>query len=617
MRLWQCLGAVIILCVWIATPAAAFEPGGPSHVISLEEAIGLSVRQKLAGAAAATTEAADRDALTAFYAAHDNEPVWVAETGFSANAVAIVEELRRADDWGLRASDFDVAPLPVAREGGRALDREELATAELELWLAILKYARHARGGRIEDPAKQLTSYLDRKPQVRAPKLVIEEIAAAPAPDAYLRGLNPKHPQFEKLRQKYLALRTGGTEPSVRIPASGPRLKPGHVHEDIAAIRARLGLAPNGEEAFYDDELADAVRSFQEQEGIEPANGLITRETRRGLNAGAGTDKSASLDAVLANMEAWRWMPQDLGATYVWVNIPEFTVRVVKNGEVIHAERIIAGKPDTQTPIFSDKMETVVIHPHWNVPDSIKVKEIWPGLAAGGSLAQRGLRVQYNGRDINSNTVDWAHADIRNYHVYQPSGGSNALGIVKFLFPNKHSVYLHDTPTKNLFSSAERTFSHGCMRVRNPVRLAELLLAEDKGWDTAQVQQLFKDGPDNNNIALDHKIPVHVTYFTAWVDDDGKLRSARDVYGHEKRIALGLKGRWSEIAKTPDHLAPVTFEPVAVARDDEYYYYGDSGSGGLFSSGGIYGNGGYYRPPVRGRKPVAKKSFFGVLFGQN
>jgi murein L,D-transpeptidase YcbB/YkuD len=229
---------------------------------------------------------------------------------------------------------------------------------------------------------------------------------------------------------------------------------------------------------------------------------------------------------------------------------------------VIHEERIITGKVDTQTPIFSDLMEHIVFHPFWGVPDSIKVKEVWPSLAGGGSMVERnGLRVQYNGRDVDPRSINWSSNDIRKFHVYQPPGPNNVLGVVKFMFPNKHQVYMHDTPTKNLFNSTQRTFSHGCMRVRNPMRLAEVILQEDKGWDAARVNGLVKGGPQNNHIYLDRKIPVHVTYFTAVVGDDGKLRMLPDVYGHEPKIQMGIDGKAHLIVKKKPSLTP----PDAIA----------------------------------------------------
>ena len=270
-----------------------------------------------------------------------------------------------------------------------------------------------------------------------------------------MRELHPKHPQFEKLRQAYLALRgAGGDRALVTIPA-GPALKPGQKHPDIALVRQRLGAntADGADATIYDEALVASVKAFQADKGLAKAGGTITAGTRAALNA-SDTGKVRKL---LANMEQWRWMPADLGDLYVWVNIPEFTLRVVKNSEVIHSERIIAGKTDTQTPVFSDEMQTIVLPPVLGRAGEHQGQGLWPSLARGGGVLQRhGLRLQRNGRDIDPASVDWTRADIRNYHVYQPPGGANVLGVVKFVFPNKHQVYMHDTPTKNLFGAAQR-----------------------------------------------------------------------------------------------------------------------------------------------------------------
>ncbi len=223
------------------------------------------------------------------------------------------------------------------------------------------------------DPAKQLTSYLDRLPQVRDPKTVLEELAGSSEPDAVLRGLHPKHPQFEKLRQKYLELEKGAVAAAeiVRVPA-GPALTPGQKHASVALLRQRLlpdATAP-ADETLYDEALAAAVKVFQQKAGLRP-DGIVGAGTRAALN-----DVEVPTSSTFrANMEQWRWMPDDLGALYIWVNIPEFTLRVVKDGKVIHEERVITGLPDKQTPVFSDEMELVTVHPRWNVPNSIKVRD--------------------------------------------------------------------------------------------------------------------------------------------------------------------------------------------------------------------------------------------------
>ena len=367
---------------------------------------------------------------------------------------------------------------------------EEFATTApwIAIWpgvaisLAVLKYARHARGGRM-DPTF-LSKYIDRKPPIADPGRVIEETAKASQPDAYLRGLHPQHPQFERLRQKYLALRTG------QAPAQGE------------------AAAPSGAKKAAASEAPSARR-------------------------------------LLVNMEQWRWMPESLGDFYVWVNVPEFLIRVVKGDKIVHTERVVVGKGDTQTPIFSDEMEQVIFHPFWGIPDSIKQADILPTLLRGSTkmMERYNLRIQSGGKDIEPLSVDWTQTDIRKFHVYQPPGDTNLLGVVKFRFPNKHDVYMHDTPQKHLFNATVRAYSHGCMRVRDPQKLAELLLAEDQGWPAGRVATVVSSNQPNNQINLKRKIATHMTYFTVWVEDDGKLKTFADIYNHESKIALGLEGK--------------------------------------------------------------------------
>ena len=445
-----------------------------------------------------SADKADRIALAQFYGELKNEPVWITPAGFNAAARAVHAEIGRAGDWGLDASTYRLPALVQGTE----FTREQIADAEIALSLAVLEYARHARGGRT-DPLS-LSRNLDRKPQLLDPRSVIETAAFADKPDAYLRSLHPQHPQFERLRQAYLSLQRNGAAPQV--------------------------------------------------EQVVHTNGKGKSKKKQAAKAPAGP----SLRTLLVNMEQWRWMPEDLGSFYVWVNIPEYTVRVVKAGRVIHSERVVVGRATTQTPVFSHEMEQVIFHPYWGVPESIKTKELLPSLANGniGVLERQNLRVSYRGRDINPATVDWTKADMRKFHVYQPPGSGNALGIVKFRFPNKHDVYMHDTPSKSLFNASTRAFSHGCMRVRDPLKLAELVLAEDRGWTAGRVTAAVQRGPKDNQINLTTKVPVHMTYFTAWVDDDGKVKTFGDIYGHENRIALGISGKSYMIPRERENAAP-------------------------------------------------------------
>ena len=499
-------------------PAATAQQPAPEQPaqpqVAEESNLSKELLQKIADAKGISKD--DREALTAFYQERGENLLWLQGANFTARAQAAMAEIRQADDWGLEASAFELPAAPTDSEPAN------VAEAELALSLAVIKYANHARGGRM-DP-RRLSNYIDRDLNLVPTTDLLAEVSARDDVNIYLRKLHPQHPQFEKLRQAYLALKAG-TAPPEPEPEQAP----------AKGSKAKRAAAPE-------------------------------KVTERKL---------------LVNMEQWRWMPEDWGQFHVWANIPEYTLRVSNNGHHIFTERIIVGKADTQTPIFSDEMAFLVFQPFWGVPDSIKMKEILPSLARGSSAAldKNNLRIRYRGRDIDPGSVDWSRTDIRNFHVYQPPGGGNVLGQVKFMFPNKHQVYMHDTPTKHLFNSSQRTFSHGCMRVRNPMRFAEVLLSQDKGWDKGRVAAQVSGAKPDNNVSLDTKIPVHMTYFTAWVEDDGKLTTYRDIYGHESRIQMGIEGKAHLIVKRKDELGPVRAEAIGRLAETR-----TGGGGGSFSS---------------------------------
>ena len=550
------------------SPEAAAPAALPVQEPPKVERLGAVVRARLGALSPKLDNAgvADVAALKAFYEARKDEPLWIEGDSLKAKAKSAIGEIKKAEEWGLDAASFEV-PDPAADMS----TREKAAEAEAKLSLAVLAYARHARGGRITDPARQLSSYLDRMPQLIEPKVVLETIATTDDVDATLRGFHPKHPQFEKLRQKYLEMRasTAAAETVVKVPP-GANLIPGQKHANVALLRQRLKVPVQpgasgeaGDETFFDDALVSAVKAFQTEEGFR-ADGIVGPNTRNALN----DVETPSPSRFLANMEQWRWMPEDLGDYYVWINVPEFLVRVVKGGQIIHEERVVTGLPDKQTPIFSAGMELVTFHPVWNVPESIKVRELYPSLARGGTYFQRqGLRLMQNGRPVDPSSVDWGSADIRRFDVQQPSGPSNVLGAVKLSFPNKHIVYMHDTSTKNLFNETTRAFSHGCVRVRDPLKLAALVLEKDKGLDEATVRSMAGGAAVENPVQLATKIPVHITYFTSWIGDDGTERRFKDVYGHETRITLALEGKFDKIARGPDHLAPASYPKVQVVQN--------------------------------------------------
>ena len=492
-----------------------------------------------------------QDTLRTFYAARNFAPLWISDNQeYSRAALATVEELKNAGDWGLDEAGYHVAPPQTANAEG-------LADAELRLSSAILTYVNAAQGGRIVSPPTQLSSYLDRKPSLADPITVLNGIAASSRPDLFLLSFHPQHREFRRLQKALQAERAErGASGSVKLPKSGPDLRLGTAHHDVVLLRQRLGV---GEGEIFDRTLARAVEDFQRKRGLSPIDGMVGPKTRDALNA----VNVSRIETLKANMEQWRWMPANLGADHIIVNIPSFQASFIQGGRAIFEERVVVGKRESQTPIFSADLRTIVLHPRWRVPETIMLRELLPGLIAGRTLEGRGFQLWRNGKRINSATVNWRKADLRAYEIYQASGDDNALGNVKFLFPNKHSVYLHDTPAKHLFETRERAFSHGCVRLRNPLHLAQLLLGQDKELSPERVAALMDSGPLDNAINLEKRIPVHLTYFTARAEEDGTVRLLPDIYGHEKRVTLALAGKWSEIDKGSDHLKPVDAREIS------------------------------------------------------
>lgn len=507
----------------VADPVPAEPPAAAARAAAVVDPVVQAVRQRLQSARGrdGAGEATDRAALVAFYGADTARIHWTTPSGFTPRAEAAMAEIRKADDWGLKASAFELPSLPA---GDASADAR--ADAEVKLGLAALKYARHARGGRL-DPSS-VSKLFDRKAQVYDPRSLIRAITAAPAPDDYLRNLHPRHAGFRNLQKALVALRSGATVQTAAVP------------EPQAASEDGRGKA-------------------------------------KAIRKSAPATSSETIQRVVANMERWRWMPDDLGAFHVWNNVPEQTTTVLKDGKPVFTERIVVGKSDTPTPNFSADMQFVIFQPEWGVPGGIKSNEIAPMLRRASSesggwfgnsnrtpsaaLARHGLRVSVGGQVVNPDSINWSAVDINRFNFIQPAGPTNVLGVVKFRFPNKHDVYMHDTPQKHLFSASVRAFSHGCMRVQNPVRFAEVLLEQDKGWASDRVRSMV---PRGGEVKLSTQIPVHSVYFTVIADETGKLRTLGDLYGTDSRVASALEGRSVAVASRGE--AP-SAEPVAGSED--------------------------------------------------
>ena len=572
--------AAAMACMAAIAPSRAAEPDGPAALIGPAEALRIAIVTRVAEKGAKA--GGDYKALADYYSAPDAHVLWVDDNGLNLRAKLVMEEIGKADDYGMRASDYALPRI----EGFNSKSPSAvgtLADAEIKLDLAMLRYTRDARGGRFD--WTRIDPNLDPTLALPDPLQVMESMAIRAEPAAYLRSFQPDQPQFEALRKALIAARGGHVDDGVvRIP-DGPVLKLGVEHEQVALLRKRLEVPATGEakETVFDAEVEQAVRRFQEERGYRP-DGLVGPGTRRVLNGGQQRSSNPSRTRlILLNMERWRWLPNDLGPFYVTVNIPEFTLRVMAEGKSAFTTRVVVGKPDKQTPVFSNEMQEVVFNPYWNVPNSIKMEELLPSIRGGGDFffgggggwdtsvfARNGLRVSIGTKEVDPSMLDWNRIDIRSLNIYQPPGPDNVLGTIKFVFPNKHDVYMHDTTQKNLFAKTVRAESHGCMRVQNPDQLATTLLEKDQGWTAQRVASTIQSGVEDQHIGLKQKIPVYITYFTLKVNDDGSVTTFNDVYGHDARMASALFGEPMAYDPFPPMVeevaAPVERMPPRVVR---------------------------------------------------
>lgn len=513
----------------------ASEPEGPSDPVAA----------KIVELLKKSGKGKETKALTEFYNQPDRTPLWVSDTGLSDAGKAVRDEIQRADDYGLKATAFKLPNL-----SGESADETARAKAEIQMARAILKYARHAKGGRVT--AKQLGSQLDKDPKLLPANDVIDSISQTDDPATYLRSLHPLHPQFVKLRGKLLELRKGKGGSGPKIP-SGPVLKRGVVHEQVALLRKRLSVEEEAaNENEFDESVEKAVKSFQSQKGITP-DGVVGNGTRKVMN---GVTGGRQINKILLNMERWRWLPENLygdAGIYVWSNIPEYWVRVMKDDVPIFSDRTIVGLLTHKTPIFSDEMEWVEIHPTWYVPNSIKVADILPSLKRPTSTVMQryNLKLDCGAHGSDPKSIDWSSVNITKCRVTQPPGPKSVLGDFKFKFPNKHSVYMHDTHKPELFKAGQRTFSHGCMRIHNPRKFAETLLVEENVMSAERLTQILKGPQKEHRAKFEHHVPVHITYFTMVFNDEGELVSRPDVYGHDATLSRVLNSGSSSRAPEP------------------------------------------------------------------
>jgi murein L,D-transpeptidase YcbB/YkuD len=547
----------------------------------------------------------DRPGVESFYAARQYAPLWTDQGVLNARGKAAIAYLATVSAHGLEPSEY---PAPAFKDGA---DPQALAEAELKLVDSVLTFARHAQNGRVH--FSRVAGDIFYNQVAPDPAAVLAKMAAASDVGPALDGYMPQHPAYQALKAKLAEARGQTVDPEapasapqiVRIP-DGEKLRPGADDPRVALLRKRFNLS-NQTSTKYDDEVVEAVKNFQDKAGLD-TDGWIGPMTLAALNDGSSVRKPRGrndvVNTILANMERWRWVPHELGKAHVVLNVPSYTLKVFNNGAKIWETRVVVGKPDTPTPILTETMKYITVNPTWNVPPSIVYNEYLPALQQDpNAIARLGLKVVQN----NDGSI----------HMYQPPGDANALGRIRFNFPNKFLVYQHDTPDKHLFARETRAYSHGCMRVQDPLKYGEVLLSialPKEGYTVDRLRKMY--APEEREITFPTPIPVHITYQTAYVDEAGKLVLRDDIYGRDAKTLAVLKGEDRQIADVPmdrrgelqaSYARPPVNLPYGVVTEGGTSRYASRADGGNFFEM-LFGGPRYYQPQQQQRPaPVDRR----------
>jgi murein L,D-transpeptidase YcbB/YkuD len=472
-----------------------------------------------------------------FYRQREYRPVWSDQKGRLDRAYDLLHVIIHAKDEGLDPDDYH---LDAIRRYWDSAGLGESVQLDLLLSAALYGYSKHVYSGRFDPLDVDKDWYIENRPLDM--KHLFADVAKKVSIAKLLKDLPPQNPGYQALKQQLRHFRELARQGGWQKFPWGPVLETGVQHNQVLQLRKRLKLTgdlvvdPFPDMDMYDRWLEEAVMSYQARHGIE-TDGKVGPETRRSLNVTVGD----RIRQIRINMERWRWMPRDLGRRYLVVNMTGFELKIMENGEEILAMPVIIGKSYRSTPSFSGLVSYMEYNPYWTIPLSLVFDDIIPKQARDPSyLADRSIRL-YRGwadpREIDPQTVDWASLDRETfpYWLRQEPGPRNALGRIKFIFSNPYEIYLHGTPDTHLFDRVVRTFSSGCIRVKDPVRLAAFLLNDGTQEKEEEVLENIHLGT-NQGVTLPVAVPVYLVYWTAWVDQQGRINFRKDIYGRDTRL---------------------------------------------------------------------------------
>ena len=511
---------------------------GTALGVVLLSPVALQAQAQVTAFMQAIAEASARDeGISQFYQANGYKPIWVGRGGKDqARRKALLQALETSGNHGLPVASYETDFL---KANLRAVQSErDLGRIEVRLSQLFLEYARHMQTG-VLTPGK-VDSGIKRQVPLRDRLQLLINFSKS-SPRGFLKSLIPTAPEYTRLMKQKLSfeklLARGGW--GAQVP--GKKYEPGESGAGVVALRNRLismGYMRRSASQTFDAKMQKGVQQFQLTHGLSP-DGVAGPGTLQEINVQA----PERLGSIMVAMERERWMNMPRGKRHVWVNLTDFTASIVDNGKVTFQTRSVVGanKGDRRSPEFSDTMEHMVINPTWNVPRSIAVKEYLPMMQRNPAAAGH-LRLTRGGRTVSREGIDFTQFTASNFpfDLKQPPSRRNALGLVKFMFPNRHNIYLHDTPAKNLFSRESRAFSHGCIRLNDPFDFAYALLARQ----TRDPEEFFQSRLATNRenvVPLEQQVPVHIVYRTAFTTARGTMHFRRDVYGRDSRVFAALQ----------------------------------------------------------------------------
>ena len=501
-------------------------------------------------------------ALPLFYERRMYRPAWSEDDGPLLQVDALVKAIHEADREGLRPTDYHLAKTEATlkemrqnQEKKTPLNPRRLVDLDLLLTDAFLVYGSHLLVGRI-NPETIDAEWLANRREADLVSILQTALDSNQIEEG-LKKLLPPQPGYGRLKRALAHYRGVAAKGGWFTVPDGPRMQKGDRGERVVALRTRLittgDLAEeqlnNGE--LFDDRLEEAVQAFQRRNGLD-VDGMVGPATLAAMNVPV----EERIRQIEINMERWRWLPQYLGERFILVNIANFELDVVENDQPVMTMRAVVGKNYRRTPVFSDRMTYLVLSPYWHIPQGIAVQDKLPLIRKDPDyLTKENIKV-FQGwgaetKEIDPKTVDWSTVTAKNfnYRLRQEPGPQNALGRVKFMFPNKFDVYLHDTPSRELFVKTVRTFSSGCIRIEKPIELAEYLLRDDPKLTREKILTTIDKGVEQT-VRLAEPTPIHLLYWTAWVDEDGTVHFRNDIYGRDKLLIEALQEKPPLLIKT-------------------------------------------------------------------